>query len=198
MANHVDAYLSVQSISEAGQKVWDEYVVGTLDQHKGEWETHLGHFIFDADDEGEFTNWDFTVMCEEIGAKWAYARDWDESGVSVYSAWSPVLEWANMVAQKIGEVDPNVALVLTYEDEFPNFVGVATFTAEGMDTDNCIEWDDLLQLIMDDNPELREMYDEDEGTWKEDKEDEAHDILMDVQWDKIHEWQADNTEWSIQ
>ena len=163
MANHVDAYLSVQCISEEGQKVWDEWVVGTLDQHKDNWESHLGHFIFDADDEGQFTNWDFTTMCEEIGAKWAYARDWDESGVSVYSAWSPVLEWAEMVAQKIAEVDPSVSLVLTYEDEFPNFVGVATFDKDGMDTDNCIEWDELLELIMDDNPELREMYDEDEG-----------------------------------
>lgn len=197
MANHVSAYLQVQSISEEGQKVWDEYVQGTLDKNVRDLhEAHLGHFIFDCDEEGEFTNWDFNTMCEEIGAKWAYATDWGEDFVNTYSAWSPVLDWAELVARKIGEVDPDVELVLTYEDEFPNFVGVATFTAEGMVADNSIESDELLELIMDDNPELREMYDEDECTWKEGKEDEAHDILMDVQWDKINEWQENNVEWS--
>ena len=48
MANHVSGYLSVRTISEEGQKVWDEYVVGTLEKYKGiggrQYDVHLGFF----------------------------------------------------------------------------------------------------------------------------------------------------------
>ena len=66
MANHVSAYLSVHNISEEGQKVWDEYVVGTLEENRtpNDYEVHLGHFLFKCNKEtGEFTDWDFNTMC---------------------------------------------------------------------------------------------------------------------------------------
>ena len=125
MANHVSGYLSIRTISEEGQKVWDK-IVSDLEAKKevGDYEIHLGHYIFENFDD----DWDFNRMCEEIGAKWAYATDWDESGMAMYSAWSPCGEFVEDVAMRIGEVDESVQIVLTYEDEFPNFVGVATFT----------------------------------------------------------------------
>ena len=198
MANHVSAYLSVRNISEEGQKVWDDYVVGTLEKSKklNSYEVHLGHFLFECNREtGEFIDWDFNTMCEEVGAKWAYATDWDECGVSTYSAWSPVIEWAQTVAQKIGKVDPEVSLVLTYEDEFPNFVGVSTFDKDGLDTDNAIDWDDMSRIIRDNEEDLAKLWNEDEEEYTD--EDAAYDILSDVQWDYINDWQSANEEWSI-
>ena len=197
MANHVNGYLSVRIISEEGQKVWDEYVVGTLEKGKGlnNYEVHLGHFLFKSDETGEFTDWDFNKMCEEVGAKWAFATDWDESGVSVYSAWSPIIPFAEHVAETIGKVDPSVQLVLTYEDEFPNFVGVTTFTKDGMDTDNFLESEELLEIMRNNDYELDALWDEDEEEWKD--EDAAWDLIYETQWDTINMWQENNTEWSI-
>jgi hypothetical protein len=198
MANHVSAYLSVHSISEEGQKVWDEYVVGTLENARSpnEYEVHLGHFLFKCNKEtGEFTDWDFNKMCEEVGAKWAYATDWDESGMATYSAWGPIGGLAEKIAMKIGEVDPSVQLVLTYEDEFPNFVGVCTYNKDGEDVDNTLEWDELSEIMRNNDDELAKLWDEEKEEWKD--EDAAYDILCEIQWDTIHDWQADNQEWSI-
>ena len=64
MANHVSGYISLENASEAGQKVWDEFVVGTIEKHKDNYETHLGHFLFEEKD-GEFVDWNFDKMCEE-------------------------------------------------------------------------------------------------------------------------------------
>ena len=192
MANHVQGYLSIRTISEEGQKVWDS-IIANLESHmsEGDYEVHLGHHIF-----ADFDNdWDFNRMCDEIGAKWAYAQDMDECGMSMYSAWSPCLEFAESVAKQIGEVDPSVSLVLTYEDEFPNFVGIATFNVDGMDTDNCIEDDELVELIRGENSDLAALWDEDNMEWTD--EDAAWELLNDIRWDYIHEWQADNEEWSV-
>ena len=193
MANHVDGYLSIDT-NEAGKKVW-QGIIDKLDairEQEGEsWgEVHLGQLFFDDFEDPEFTrNW----MCDNIGAKWAYARDWDEDGMSMYSAWSPCGEFAEWVIKEIGKVDPDATGVLTYEDEFPNYVGACTFTAEGQDCDNCIEWDEISELCRNQNEELAALWDEEAEDWTD--EDAARDILCDIQYDVIHEWQANNTEW---
>jgi len=189
MANHVSAYLSVVSISEEGQKVWDKFVTGKLDELREKEESdyaevHLMNFIWDNDDD-----YDRNEMCERIGAKWAYATDWDECGVATYSAWSPVGPWAEWIAKEIGKVDPSVELRLTYEDEFPNFIGVARYDKDGEADDEYIEWEEFREYIISQHDELAEMYDEDACDWKEGKEEEANEFLWEVQWDHIHSWQ---------
>lgn len=190
MANHVSGYLSIRNISEEGQQVWDK-IVSDLEakQKEGEYEIHLGHYVFDDLEK----DWDFNTMCEEVGAKWAYATDMDESGMAMYSAWSPCVEFCQNIAQKIGEVDETVKLVLTYEDEFPNFAGVATFDKDGTNTDNQIDWDDISRIIRDNDEELAKLWNEEEEEYTD--EDAANDILCEIQWDYINEWQSDNEEW---
>ena len=193
MANHVQGYLSVRTISEEGQKLWDEVVAKLQSNMKeGEYEVHLGHYIFEDFD----NDWDFNRMCDEIGAKWAYAQDMDECGMSMYSAWSPCLEFAESVATMIGEVDETIELVLTYEDEMPNFVGVATFNQHGLDTDNVLECDELMEMMKEREPELAELWDADAEEWTD--EDTAWEIIHEIQWEMIGDWQSDNEEWSVQ
>lgn len=189
MANHVSGRISLENVSEAGQKVWDEFVVGTIEKHKDNYETHLGHFLFEEKD-GEFVDWDFDKMCEEIGAKWAYASDADESGVSFYSAWSPVEGFCELIASKIGEVCKDFRLVMTYEDEMPNFVGVSIFDHTGLDEDHCLDGDGILHMVLEQDSDLNEMYDHDECDWKEGKEEDAWEILMEIQYDIINDWQT--------
>ena len=199
MANHVSNHIQVRNISEAGQKVWDEYVCGTLAEDT---DGHLGRFIAHAvAEDGDLLNEDGeqltrSDMCEHIGAKWAYAEDYDDTYMNVQSAWSPVGEFVQMIAQKIGEVDPTVELILTYEDEGLNFVGVCTYDKDGQDTDNYLDYDEVLELIREQDPQLKEWWDEEECDWKEEHEEEARDLLWDVQSEAIYEWQMENAVWS--
>jgi hypothetical protein len=189
MANHVSGYITLENASEEGQKVWDTFVLGTIAENRDNYETHLGHFLFEEKD-GEFVDWDFNRMCEEVGAKWAYATDADESGFAYYSAWSPLNALCEMISQKIGEVDKDFRLIMTYEDEMPNFVGCAIYDHSGQDEEAYMEHDDLLQLLMEEDAELKALYDEDEGDWKDGKEEEAWEILHEIQYDFISDWQS--------
>lgn len=188
MANHVSGYISLENASEAGQKVWNEFVLGTIEKHRDGYETHLGHFLFEEKD-GEFVDWDFNKMCDEVGAKWAYATDADESGFSYYSAWSPINAFCDLIAAKIGEVCQDFRLVMTYEDEMPNFVGCAIYDHGGHEDEAYMEHDEMLQLLMEQDPELKELYDEDECDWKDGKDEEAWEILNEIQYDFIYDWQ---------
>ena len=192
MANHVDGYLSVVTISEEGQKVWDA-MIAKLDKNRDEndYEVHLGHLIFENFDD----DWDFNRMCDEIGAKWAYARDYDNESLSMYSAWSPCGEFVENLAVEIGKVDPSVELVLTYEDEFPNFIGVCTYNKDGADNDRYIEWDEIEELCREKDEDLRKLWDEETLEWTD--EDAAREIIWEIQYDVQHEWQAENTLWSV-
>ena len=115
--------------------------------------------------------------------------------MATYSAWGPIGGLADKIARKIGEVDPSVQLVLTYEDEFPNFVGVCTYNKDGEDVDNTLEWDELSEIMRNNDEELAKLWNEDEEEWTD--EDAAYDIMCDDPVGYIHDWQADNEEWSI-
>ena len=111
----------------------------------------------------------------------------------MYSAWSPCGEFVENVAMRIGEVDESVQIVLTYEDEFPNFIGVATYNKEGIVEDNSLDCDDLYQICRDLDPELAALWNEEEEEWTD--EDAAWEILHEGMWDVINGWQSDNEEW---
>ena len=196
MANHVNNYLDIRQISDEGRKVWQEVFLDRM-QNPERRVFDLREFFFDIDDEGNFIDFDWSIIEEKVGAKWASVEDGHEDGLNVCSAWSSIVPFADHVAKVIGEVDPDVQLVLTYEDEMPNFVGVATFTAEGLDTDNEIEWDDLRDEILNNHEEIRELWDAEEEDWHEGMEDEGNELIWEVQWDTINDWQMDNIDWSI-
>ena len=196
MANNVNNYLRVETISAEGQKVWDSFIERIEDlQINGN--GHLTGLFYEADDEGYWIVPEGVHASEAVGAKWAFSQDHSDDFMNIESAWSPVLALAEHIAQEIGKVDPEVRLVMTYEDEMPNFVGVATFTAKGMNVDNDIDHDDLQEYIFSQHPEIHEMWDYDECDWKEGKEDEGFDAMSDVQWDIISEWQYDNMDWDV-
>ena len=188
MANHVDGYLSIQA-NEEGMKAFKTIIDKLSDkQAEGEptWgEVHLGDLFFDdLDDERLTRDW----MCDNIGAKWAYAREWDEDGMSMYSAWGPCGEFAEWVVKEVCKADPDATGRLEYQDEMPNYIGVATYNKEGMEDDTCIEWDEIQEICMEQDPELKELWDEDNGEWKD--EEAAYDLLWEIKWDVASEWCA--------
>ena len=186
MANHVDGYLSIHA-NEEGMKAFGEIIKkleGTRKEGDPSWgEVHLGELFFDDLDDPEFTrDW----MCDNIGAKWAYARDWDEESISMYSAWSPCGEFAEWVVKEVCKVDPTATGRLEYQDEMPNYIGVAKYDANGLDDDECIEWEEIQELCMAESPELKELWDEETEDWKD--EDAAYELLWEIKWDIASEW----------
>ena len=195
MANNVYNYLEVQDITPEGQKVWDSFVerINALPGNG-----HLTGLFYEADEDGYWILPEGVYYAgEAVGAKWAFATELDEESMRIESAWSPVIPLAEHIAMEIGKVDPDVQLVLSYEDEMPNFIGVTTFTADGIDTDNDLDHEDIQEMIFTQHPDIREMWDEDECDWKEGKEEEGYDLFFDVQYEVMSDWQIRNIEWSI-
>ena len=193
MANHVNNYISIDQISDEGRKVWQEQFVDTIAE--GNY-SDLRELFFEIGEDDKFIDFDYGVVEDKIGAKWATIEDVHEDGMNVCSAWGPVVPFAEHVAEVIGKVDPSIRIVMTYEDEFPNFVGVATFTAEGLDNDTDWDWNEIRDRILDECEELRELWDAEEEDWIEDKEDEANDLLSELQWEMINDMQHEGIEWS--
>jgi hypothetical protein len=194
MANNVYNNLQVQDITPEGQKVWDSFVE-RIEALPGN--GHLTGLFYEADEDGYWIVPEGVHAGEAVGAKWAFATELDDESMRIESAWAPVIPLVEHIAMEIGKVDPDVQLVLTYEDEMPNFIGVTTFTADGIDTDNDMDHDDIREMIFTQHPDIREMWDEDEGDWKEGKEDDGYDAYSEVQWEVMSDWQIENTEWSI-
>ena len=66
-----------------------------------------------------------------VGAKWCHLEDHDSCSLSGYSAWSPPTEMFEHLSVAISkECGHSVFTRMTYEDEFRNFVGVATCETE--------------------------------------------------------------------
>jgi hypothetical protein len=69
-----------------------------------------------------------------VGAKWCHLEDHDFSTLSGYSAWSPPTEMFEHLSVAISnKCGHSVFTRMTYEDEFRNFVGVATCETEMLD-----------------------------------------------------------------
>ena len=194
MANHVNNHIQVEEISEEGQKVWDSFVerIEALPD-----DGHLTGLFYEADKEGYWIVPEGVHASEAVGAKWAFARELDFCYINVESAWAAVIPLVEHIAQEIGKVDPDVLISLQYEDEMPNFVGVATFNCDGLDTNNDCSHEELREFIFNNNPELGEKWDEDEEDWIEEHRDDAEDEFYMCVWEEAESWQIDNKEWSI-
>jgi len=58
-----------------------------------------------------------------------------------------------------------------------------------LDDQEELEYDEIRDKCIRDYSELAELWDEEAEDWLEDKEDEANELLWELQHDVIHEWQ---------
>ena len=196
MANNVNNYLRVECISPEGQKVWDSFVERINALHEDGSNGHLTGLFYKADEDGYWIVPEGAHASEAVGAKWAFAHDLDTDFMNIESAWSPVLPLAEHIAQEIGKVDPSFRMVMTYEDEMPNFIGVATFHDEGLDTDVDLDWDEIKELVLSQHEEIAERWDAEEEDWHEGQDEEGEEMMSEVIWETANDWQYDNTTWN--
>lgn len=184
MANHVNSYLRFLYLNEEGKSKLKE-IIKTMESRRGDdYECHLGYAFVE-----DLNTIDITWMCDMVGAKWAYATDMDEYAFAMYSAWSAPTEFAEWIIKQVSEGNPDALGVLTYEDEMPNFIGVLVYGNEGL-LDGCeMDSEDIIRERMEEDPRLRELWDEEEE-WFTDDGEEYRECLYD--W--IHQWQEDTVD----
>ena len=114
---------------------------------------------------------------ENIGSKWCYLEEYDDDYLFGRSAWAAPWEGLHWLADQLGELDPELLMNVSYEDEGPNFVGWMVF--DGVDLwDEGVEDDDAIKDIVS-------KYSPDTNL---DDEDEYHEAL----WESIYDWQREN------
>ncbi|MEK9698503.1 MAG: hypothetical protein VW270_22215, partial [Candidatus Poseidoniales archaeon] len=64
---------------------------------------------------------------ENVGAKWCYLEEYDDDYLFGTSAWAAPEAGLQWLADQLGELDPNLLMNVSFEDEGPNFVGWMVF-----------------------------------------------------------------------
>ena len=114
---------------------------------------------------------------DNIGSKWCYLEEYDEEGLFGRSAWAAPSDGFHWLAEQLGELDPDLLMNVSYEDEMPNFVGWAVFDSADL-------WDEG----MEDDDAIRDIVSKYSPDTNLDDEDEYHEAL----WESIYDWQREN------
>ncbi len=147
MANHVYFTISIEGLTD---EQWDEgvkMVKGTRNDYDGnpyeyeDWD-YIENQPFMAsvkktfDKDGELEN-SYDWYCNNVGAKWCNIEEMDSCFITGYSAWRQPIELvANLIEWYSNEFDTEVSAIMTYEDEFRNFLGKQYFAVEH----NNLQW----------------------------------------------------------
>jgi hypothetical protein len=114
---------------------------------------------------------------ENVGAKWCYLEEYDDDYLFGTSAWAAPEAGLQWLADQLGELDPNLLMNVSFEDEGPNFVGWMVFDGTELWDVGFEEDEDVKNIVSRYSPD----------TNLED-EDEYHEAL----WESIYDWQRDN------
>ena len=114
---------------------------------------------------------------ENVGAKWCYLEEYDDDGIFGTSAWSAPEAGLQWLAEQLGELDPDLLMNVSFEDEGPNFVGWMVFDSEDLWDVGIVEDDEVKDIVSRYSPETNL-----------DDEEEYYEAL----WDSVYEWQRDN------
>ena len=141
MANHVYFTISIEGLTD---EQWDEgvkMVKGTRNDYDGnpyeyeDWD-YIENQPFMAsvrktfDKDGELEN-SYDWYCNNVGAKWCNIEEMDSCFITGYSAWRQPIELvANLIEWYSNEFDTEVSAIMTYEDEFRNFLGKQYYGTE--------------------------------------------------------------------
>ena len=193
MANHVSYQVWFREMNDAAKARWKE-MTDNLHNDKQDGYEYWFADLFVDNKEGsptldEVRQYSWTT--EEIGPKWCYIQDFDEESFHGYSAWSeptPALEW---ILSQLAPLDPQMITSITHEDEMPNFIGAyvykGTEIVDGAEDDG----NEIVEYVLDGNPELKEHWDEDTDDWVTDEDGnytEASEEASDTYNEVLYEW----------
>ena len=67
---------------------------------------------------------DAFLSYEEIGGKWIYYEYLDDEKLMFVTGWRAATVFQDYLLSRLVQLDPNVIVAMTYDDEGPNFIGV--------------------------------------------------------------------------
>jgi len=187
MANEVSTSVKFHQINDAAKDRLKE-IYSRIREQDRKW---FGDIWVDGTDGSpsysETEQYTWTTM--NMGPKWCYFEDYDDTGFYTSSAWSYPAEGIQWLLSQLAEVDPNIITSVSYQDESPNFAGVWVY--EGAEEYDGYEesWDEIRDRIMKQNPELYEGWDEDDEDWKD---EHYQDLFNDNLWSSI-----DDAQWEF-
>ena len=176
MANHVTTTVRFEGLNEAAILRLNELYANVRDDQDHKWFSDL--FVSKETPYETLDTRSWNV--DNVGAKWNYFEDYDNDGFQLTSAWDSPSEGIKKVIDELYDVCNNFLTISTYEDEFPNFIGIQIWKGNKLIEDEMIDWENIIELAQDKFPELAGQWDEEEGNWKT---EEAEDFWSDVQWE---------------
>jgi hypothetical protein len=92
---------------------------------------------------------------DKLGAKWISFEDIDfddtEVNLTINSAWSPAYGLFERIYNHAAKIDPDVSLLIDWEDEGFNFIGAASYNKFGDDFDEYVPTEKDLELLNDED-----------------------------------------------
>jgi hypothetical protein len=180
MANNVNSYIELKESNEAAAKFFEEF---SKKMAEDQWDAYSMLFGVQIGEEEKTRGW----MIDNVGAKWLIVNDTTEDTISTDTAWAPPIDMVDTLQQKLFELDKNVKMSITYEDEMPNFIGYKFYNGDDEDEEqvDSDEYKDILEGFK----ELDEF--EEELGEDEDSELDAWDLYneqMESFWDAWHDY----------
>jgi hypothetical protein len=170
MANHVYTNINIRfDDSEALRKFtfdileYDKWMKEKSDPDTTYWERieklRYSYFKIICPDV-ENTRNDFI---DKLGAKWISFEDIDfdddELTLTITSAWSPAFGLFERIYKHAAKLDPDVSLLIDWEDEGFNFIGAASYNKFGDDFDEYEPTEEDMELLInEENDRSDEFY----------------------------------------
>ena len=181
MANYVNFTVNFDQINEAATaKLKELYARIRNEESSHAWFSDM--FV-----EGDLTYEDtgkYEWTTANIGPKWCYLEEFDETFMNGTSAWCYPEEGITKLLEILEEADPDIITSVTYEDENPNFVGCSIF--EGSVQIDGLEYDyeEIIEVVIGASEILNEdSWNSDDGEWVD---DEAEDVFQEELWETLH------------
>jgi len=181
MANHVNFSVNFEQINEAATTKLKELYTRIRDE-KGSHQWFSDMFVEGDLTYEETSKYEWTT--QNIGPKWCYFEEFDETSMFGTSAWCYPEEGITKLLEILEEFDPDIITSVTYEDECPNFAGCAIFEGsvqvDGLE-DDC---DEIREYVIQDSEVLNEdSWNADEEEWVD---DEAEETFQQEIWETIN------------
>ena len=181
MANYVNFTVNFDQINEAATAKLKELYA----RIRNEEDSHA--WFSDMFVEGDLTYEDtgkYEWTTANIGPKWCYLEEFDETFMNGTSAWCYPEEGITKLLEILEETDPDIITSVTYEDENPNFVGCSIF--EGSVQIDGLEYDyeEIIEVVIGASEILNEdSWNSDDEEWVD---DEAEDVFQEELWETLH------------
>lgn len=172
MANHVSAWIYMES-NEAATRLFDQ-ILKEIEQRRSQYDygdvRPICSVLF-----GE--NGPMRHDDERLGgAKWVFAEEASDGQLSICSGWDPAFGVGNEIFRRLREIDPEVSVWMTFQDEMPNCVGAAVWGVESGSIKRADQWcelEDVEVVSFDEAEDLDEEELAEITTW-----DDVHELML--------------------